>query len=803
MSQGIDKVAYTLPLLPLKDIVVFPHMILPVFVSEEICLRAVEAACAKERLLFLSAFQSEKSRSEHKHAVSVELKASTPPPFDVYDVGTIANVMRMRKLPDGRTKVLIQGLSRALLVGLKHTEPYPLAHVQVLVDEDHSQDTSALCRSMKEHLEKLAPLGRSIAPDLLMLVDDMTDVGKLSHFIASHLGLGMTEAQKILATPHPVERLQKVHNMLVRELELVLHAARRPSSASKEDFSANALDAKEEMDELREKVTKSGMSLEARRECFKQVRRLERMNPDSSEATLTRTYLEWMVELPWELLTETKIEMAWCQKVLDEDHFGLSHIKDRILEYIAVKKLNPEIKGPILCFVGPPGVGKTSLGKSIARAMGRKFVRMSLGGVRDEAEIRGHRRTYVGALPGRIVQHLKQVGSRNPVFMLDEIDKLGADFKGDPASALLEVLDPEQNHGFCDHYLAVPFDLSQVIFLANANRLETISPALRDRLEIIEISGYSEEEKTHIAREYLIPKVVSEHGLQGVGVQFQESAVQAVIQGYTKESGLRALEKKIAAIARKLARDIAQNNEKNNEKSPKERKPLKVSPKLVKELLGEELYFTEDHNSFAQKVGVCVGLAYTPTGGEILQIEAKMMPKEKGAPGQLILTGQLGDVMKESAQTALSCVRSVLASHFFIPDSVFHGADIHVHVPAGAIPKDGPSAGVALALALASACCQKPLPQNRAFTGELSLYGNILPIGGVREKILAALRAGIDKVCLPHKNKGSFAELPLAIKRRVEVCFVSHIDEVFVQCFETKRPIERLSQGDQVVATSF
>lgn len=791
MSQGIDKVADCLPLLPLKDIVVFPQMILPVFVSEDICMRAVDAACAKDRFIFLSAFRSEVNR---EHEAFVELKVSTPPPFDVYDVGTVATVMRTRKLPDGRTKVLIQGVSRALILSLKQSDPYPVVSMKLLLDKEVPQEGDALCRAVKELLEKLVPFGRSISPDLLMLIEDVSDVGRLANLVASNLGLKIVEAQKVLATSDPFERLRKIHSLLLKELESYSNSAtnRGFSNQAKEESVKNQreqylreqlkalkhelgeLDGKEEIEDFREKIIKSGMSSDAQNECLKQARRLERMNQDSSEATLTRTYLEWMIDLPWTRVSEAKIEMSHCKQILDEDHYGLEKIKDRILEYIAVKKLNPDLKGPILCFVGPPGVGKTSLGRSIARALGRKFVRISLGGVRDEAEIRGHRRTYVGAMPGRIIQTLKSVGTRNPVMMLDEIDKLGADYKGDPASALLEVLDPEQNHSFSDHYISVPFDLSQIIFLANANRLDTIPAALRDRLEIIEVSGYSEEEKSEITRQYIIPKVIGQNGLNPDLIQFHDNAVSLVINSYTRESGLRSLEKHIATITRKLARYVAENDEKG-----KDRKTVKVTAKMAKELLGEERYFHDDHDIYKKRIGVGVGLAYTQTGGEILELEVTLM----NGSGKLILTGQLGDVMKESAQTALSCVRS-FAKQLKIDPEKFTNFDIHLHVPAGAIPKDGPSAGIAIAVALVSALTNQYVCQDVAVTGEITLHGRVLPIGGVREKLLAALRAGIKLVCLPEKNKGSFAELPLTIRRRIDVRFVTRLEDVLKECIE-------------------
>ncbi|MES2614239.1 MAG: endopeptidase La [Bdellovibrionota bacterium] len=783
-AHALERISDSLPLLPLKDVVIFPQMILPIFVSEDICLRAIDEALSKDRFIFLSAFQSDLAGDS---LGCPELKVSTQAPFDVYDIGTVATILRTRKLPDGRTKILIQGISRASIISLRHVEPYPRVQLRLHLEQDSEKNNLSenLFKTMKEQLEKVVTIRKSISPDVLMLLEDVDCIGKFADLVASHFGLKIVEAQKVLGTFDPVVRLHKVQALIMRELEQI-----PPKNTKDESFKNHKefylreqmksiknelgeMDGKDELEDIREKIVQAQMSEEANTECIKQLKRLERMNQDSSEASLTRTYLECMVELPWQKYSVSSIGMTHCKKVLDTDHYGLDKIKDRILEYIAVKKLNPQLKGPILCFVGPPGVGKTSLGKSIAKALGRKFARISLGGVRDEAEIRGHRRTYVGALPGRVIQALKTAGVKNPVLMLDEMDKLGSDYKGDPASALLEVLDPEQNHNFSDHYVAVPFDLSQVIFLANANRLDTIPPALRDRLEIIEISGYTEEEKSEITRQFIIPKIVEQSGLSTDLVQFHDNAVSLVIHSYTRESGLRSLEKNIAMIARKLARYYAENDEKG-----KVRKPVKVTAKVAKELLGEERYLSEEHNIHKKHVGIAVGLAYTQVGGEILELEVKLF---KGN-GKLTLTGQLGDVMKESAQTAFSCIRG-LASELKIDPQKFAEFDVHLHVPQGAIPKDGPSAGIGIAMSLISAFRNEPLRQDIAMTGEVSLNGRVMPIGGVREKLLAALRNNITTVCLPEKNKGSFAELPITIKRKINVCFVSNILEVAEICF--------------------
>ena len=784
-----EKIPEQLPLLPLKDIVVFPQMILPVFIAEDVCLKAVEAAMAGDKLIMLSAFQAEDGKKKEGDKTT-ELKASSPVPFDVYDVGTVAMVMRTRRLPDGRFKVLIQGLRKASIQELTQQEPFPSVRVQLLQEQtlsaENTAESEALMRTVREQLEKLVALGRTLTADILVMLEDISEPGRLADLVASNMNLKISDAQWVLATTSAFERLQRIHKLLVREVE-VNSAQQRIQSAAKEEVGRASrehylreqlrairaelgeLDGKDDMDELRDKVQRAQMSAEALTEATKQLKRLERMNQDSSEATITRTYIEWLCDLPWGKQSETQLDIVKCREVLEEDHFGLDKVKDRILEYIAVKKLNPSAKGPILCFVGPPGVGKTSLGRSIAKSLGRKFVRLSLGGMRDEAEIRGHRRTYVGAQPGRLMQALKNVQVKNPVIMLDEIDKLGADYKGDPAAALLEVLDPEQNHNFSDHYINVPFDLSQVIFIANANRLDTIPAPLKDRLEIIEVTGYSEDEKREIAKQYIIPKSIEQTGLTANLVQFQDTAVELMINSYTRESGLRNLEKHIASITRKVARSVAEADA-----GGKSRKLCKVTPKVAREMLGEERYSTDEHDLAAQRIGVATGLAYTSVGGEILYIEVNLLPGK----GQLILTGQLGEVMKESAHAALSNIKSRCAT-LGIDPKLLSDNDIHLHFPAGAIPKDGPSAGITIASALLSALTQQPVRQDVAMTGELTLHGRVLPIGGLREKVLAALRIGIKRVCVPERNRSAVAELPVSIRKRLDVVYVATIDELW------------------------
>lgn len=790
MQSGLEPLPSQLPLLPLKDIVVFPQMILPVFVSEDICLKAVDKAMTGNRFLFLSAFKSDNSGGRD----SPELASHIQPPFDVYDIGTVALVMRTRRLPDGRTKVLIQGIEKARAVRLISSEGYPTVEISRVTDvpddEGTQAKTEAVARSVREKLERLVAMGKNMSPDILMVLEDLSCPGKLADLIASHLGLKIVDAQRVLGTSGKLARLERVHDLLARELE-VFNMQMRIQSQAREEMTKNQrenflreqlkairaelgdFEGKDDVEELREKVYQAEMSPEAKDEALKQVKRLERMNAESSEATITRTYVEWLIDLPWNRASEESVELRKSKVILDEAHFGLDRIKDRVLEYLAVRKLNPTIKGPILCFVGPPGVGKTSLGRSIAGSLGRKFVRISLGGLRDEAEIRGHRRTYVGSHPGRIIQALKSAGVRNPVIMLDEIDKLGSDYKGDPGSALLEVLDPEQNHNFSDHYISLPFDLSQVVFIANANRLDSIPAPLLDRLEIIEVSGYTHEEKFEIAKQFIIPKSVEKNGLPNKLVQFHDSAVDYIIDNYTRESGLRNLEKQVSAVARKLARNFAERDEQGIE-----RRQVKVTPKLVRMLLGQERFLGDEHQPDAQRVGVAVGLAYTQTGGEILELEVNLVPGKGG----LMLTGHLGDVMKESAHAAFSYVRS-RSGDFGIPSGVLKEHDVHLHIPAGAIPKDGPSAGVAIAVALISLLLDEPIRQDVAMTGEITLHGRVLPVGGLKEKILAAARSGVRIVCVPDRNRSAVSELPATLKRKVDIRLVSSVDEILQECF--------------------
>lgn len=778
-----------LPLLPLKDIVVFPHMIVPVFINEDLCINAVEYALANHGKIFLSAF---KVPGEDGEGLDCSLDA----PFDVYNTGTVCSVMRRRKLPDGRMKVLIQGLHKGSISELISSESFPSVRVQTMADvmvAAGSSELEALVRAVRESLEKVVSLGKVLLPDILMILEDVSDPSRLADLVASNLGLKVADAQRILAVQNPLERLKRVHQYLSREIEVYQMQVRIQSQAKEEigrmqrehylreqiKVIKNELgdnDGKDEVEGLWKKLETVALTDEAKEETTRQLRRLERMHSDTSEAALTRTHIETMLSLPWSKKSEDSLDIAKTKSILDEDHYGLDQVKDRILEFLAVKKLNPKAKSPILCFVGPPGVGKTSLGKSIAKSMGRSFSRIALGGVRDEADIRGHRKTYVGAYPGRVITSLKQAQTSNPLIMLDEIDKLGSDHRGDPSSALLEVLDPEQNKLFVDHYLGVSFDLSDVMFIANANTLDTIPAPLRDRLEIIEVSGYSEEEKLIIANQYIIPKVIKETGIDVTNVVFSKTSVSAIINGYTRESGLRGLEKQIASVCRKLAREFAEKGVLQGAEG--EKGTLKLTPTLIQKHLGASKYGDNFYHHEAMK-GVSLGLAYTQYGGEVLAIETNLLPSPSP---KLVLTGQLGDVMKESAHAAFSFLRS-RSVEFGIDSAILDKNEIHVHIPAGAVPKDGPSAGITLATSILSALLGRAPVAKTAMTGEITLHGLVLPIGGLREKLLAAQREGVEHVLAPFKNKAAYEALPANIKRKIKVSFVKSYKEVFDHMF--------------------
>ena len=759
----------TLPLLPIRDIVIFPFMIVPLFVGREKSISAVDAALTKDRLIFMT---TQKDISDEE-----------PPPKGLYQTGTVGIVMRMLKLPDGRVKILVQGLTRAIVKEYVQEKPAYIVSIEKVKETTVSQpplEVEAMIRNVKEQLEKLASLGKVISPEIMMIIEGMNEPGRLADIVAANLGLKIEDAQNALEIFDPIKRLERVNEYLVKELQVATMQAKIQSQAKEEmDKSQREYflreqmrairselgemeEMTEEIDEIRKKVKKAKMPSDVEKEALKQTDRLESMHPDAAESALIRTYLDWLVELPWSKSTKDTLDIKKAKKVLDEDHYNLEKVKERILEYLAVRKLHQKSKGPILCFVGPPGVGKTSLGRSIARAMGRKFVRISLGGIKDEAEIRGHRRTYVGALPGRIIQGMKQAGTNNPVFMMDEIDKIGTDFRGDPSSALLEVLDPEQNYAFSDHYLNLPFDLSKVMFITTANLLDPIPDALKDRMEVLELAGYTEEEKLEIVKKFIIERQLVENGLNNKLLQISDEALKKIVSEYTKEAGLRNLEREIASVCRKVARKVAEG----------EKKPALVVPKTVEEYLGVPKFLSELEQE-EDEVGVATGLAWTPVGGEILYVEATTM---KGK-GSLTLTGHLGDVMKESAHAALSYTRS-RAKSLGLTEDFYKEIDIHIHVPAGAIPKDGPSAGVTMATALISTLTKIPVSKDITMTGEITLRGRVLPIGGVKEKALAALRAKIRTIILPEKNKKDIEEIPKDIQKKLNFIFVKHMDDV-------------------------
>ena len=774
-----------LPLLPIRDIVVFPFMVLPLFVGREMSIKAIESALGTNKMVLLVAQKS--------------LDIENPTPKDMYSLGTIGLIMRMLKLPDGRIKILVQGISKAKILEYAETVPFFTVKIEKIIEkknEKSSLEVEALMRTVKEQLEKIINFGRIVVPDIMMILENIEDPGRLADMIASNLGLKVDIAQEILEMIDPVARLKKVSEVLTKELD-VLSMQQKIQAEAKGEMDKTQreyylreqvkaiqkelgdLDERsEEISDLKKRIQEAKMPEKVAKEAEKQLKRLDRMHPDSAESATIRTYLEVLVELPWSKKSKDKLNIKTASKILNDDHYDLDKVKERILEYLAVRKLKEKMKGPILCFAGPPGVGKTSLGKSIARALGREFVRISLGGVRDEAEIRGHRRTYVGALPGKIIQGIKQAGTLNPVFMMDEVDKIGTDFRGDPSSALLEVLDPEQNNAFMDHYLAVPFDLSNVMFITTANLLHTIPSPLRDRMEVIEISGYILEEKAGIAANYLIPRQLEANGVTNKYAQITEPALKTIISQYTREAGVRNLEREIATIFRKIARKIAEGKP----------KLYKITPLNLQQYLGIPKFLPEEEQK-KDEVGVATGLAWTEAGGDIIYIEATLM---KGK-GNLILTGQLGDVMKESAQAALSYIRSKGKELGINPD-IFSKNDIHIHVPAGGIPKDGPSAGITMASSIASALTNIPIRKDVAMTGEVTLRGRVLPIGGLKEKILAAKAMGIKTIILPKRNERDLEEIPKHVKNDLKFIFVEQMDEVFQSAFKREiSPVRAVS----------
>jgi ATP-dependent Lon protease len=777
-----------IPLLPLRDVVVFPHMIIPLFVGREKSIKALEVAEDHDSRILLVAQKNAKS--------------DMPRPGEMYDVGVIAEILQMLKLPDGTLKVLVEGQDRAEIVRFSPREEYFEVEVREATQRVQvTREVEALMRSVCAKFEEYIKLNVKMPPEAVLSTSNIEDPDRLADVIVSHMSIKVIEKQKMLETINPVERLEALAKLLDSETEIlqiekrIRGRVRHQMEKSQKEYYLNEQmraiqkelgsgrdDPREELNKLRKKIKEAKMSEEAEEKALKELKRLEQMPPMSAEGTVVLNYIDWLISLPWSKSTKDKLVISDAERILDEDHYGLEKIKERIIEYLAVRQLVKKIKGPILCFVGPPGVGKTSLSKSVARSMGRKFVRLSLGGVRDEAEIRGHRRTYIGAMPGRIIQSMKKVKSKNPVFLLDEIDKMSTDFRGDPSAALLEVLGPEQNDSFSDHYLEVDFDLSEVFFITTANVLHRIPQPLKDRMEVIQLPGYTEEEKVKIAEMFLVPKQLEANGLKPDNLRFSGAVLSYIIRRHTREAGVRNLERELARICRKVARDIVKNG--------KDTKVV-VTVRNLHKFLGPAKF---KHRKAEEKdeVGLATGLAWTEVGGEILVSEVTVMDGK----GNLTITGQLGDVMKESAQAALSYVRSKarelgLSKHFY------QKTDIHIHVPEGAIPKDGPSAGITMATALASALTKRPVKRDVAMTGEITLRGRVLPVGGVKEKILAAHRAEIETVIIPRENEKDLKDIPVKVRSALRIVSVDHMDDVLREALWKESPESPLKEEDR------
>ena len=761
--------SYKLPLLPLRDVVIFPHMVAPLFVGREKSIRALEEAMKTDKKILLSA--------------QIDAKTNDPGPEDIYKVGTIGTIVQMLRLPDGTVKILVEGVNRAKLIGYEDENKFFNVEVEDLAEESESDvETNAIMRSLTEAFEDYTKLNKKVPTETLVTIAAIEDASKLSDTIASHLTFKLSDKQEVLECLDCAKRLEMLFEKIQSELEILQvekkirnRVKKQMEKAQKEYYLTEQMkaiqselgdkdDLKTEILEFEESLKSKDMPEDIRKRVEKEIRKLKGMSSMSAEATVVRNYIDWLVTLPWNSdLTEDEVSLDKAQEVLDEDHFGLEKPKERITEFLAVRTLTEKLKGPILCLVGPPGVGKTSLAKSVARSMGRKFVRISLGGVRDEAEIRGHRRTYIGALPGKIIQGMKKAGSKNPVFLLDEIDKVGTDFRGDPASALLEALDPEQNSTFNDHYLEVDYDLSQVLFITTANVLHTIPWALQDRMEIIKLSGYTELEKNKIAKKYLIPKQLENNGLNNSNVKFSDKAVNFTIQRYTREAGVRTLEREFGTLCRKTAKEVVKNGKDYS---------LNITPKVVQKLLGAPK-FKHGEIEDSNQIGMSTGLAWTEVGGELLNIEVTIVPGK----GNFTVTGKLGEVMQESTRAAMSYVRS-RGHRLGLDRNFYQKIDIHVHVPEGAQPKDGPSAGIAMATAILSGLIQKEVKRDLAMTGEITLRGRVLPIGGLKEKILAAHRGGVNTVLIPKENEKDLADIPKEVLKDIDVISVSHMDDV-------------------------
>src|SRR5690349_16995986 len=787
-----DRVSgYRLPLLPLRDIIVFPHMVVPLFVGRDKSLSALEEAMAGDKQLLLAAQR--------------RAKTDDPNEEDIFSIGTVSHIIQLLRFPKGPVKVLVEGRARARVKGFAQIDPFFVCDVDDVDEPEHdTAEVQALMRSVQDVFEDYVKLNTRIPPEMLVSVRTIDEPGRLSDTIVAHVALKLKDKQELLETPSPAKRLERLGELMQGEIEirqvekkLRTRVKKQMEKQQKEYYLNEQMQAiqkelgdrdefKNELNELESKIKSKKMTKEAKERCLKELKKLKQMSPMSAEATVVRNYLDWVIALPWDDKTEDRHDINEAEKILEAEHYGLKKVKERILEYLAVQALVPRQRGPILCLVGPPGVGKTSLARSIAHATGRKFVRQSLGGVRDEAEIRGHRRTYIGALPGKIIQSLKKVGSQNPVFLLDEIDKMSMDFRGDPASALLEVLDPEQNNTFNDHYLDLDYDLSDVMFITTANQQHAIPLPLQDRLEIIELPGYTEWEKVAIARQYLIPKQAENNGVKDLAIEWTDEALTAIIHRYTKEAGVRNLEREIATVCRKIAKDWLAKGRAGDAK-------FHVTAEALVAWLGVEKY-REARREKDDEIGLANGLAVTAFGGDLLTTEVTIVPGK----GKLTLTGKLGEVMQESAQAAMSYLRS-RAGTFGLSNDFQNKVDVHVHFPEGAIPKDGPSAGITMATAMASALLRIPVRQTIAMTGEVTLRGRVLPIGGLKEKILAAHRAGITTVLIPDDNKKDLKDIPEAVLEQIAIVPVKHMDEVARNALAVVNPEEFLREPSHVV----
>lgn len=778
-----------LPLLPLRGILVFPYMVIHLDVGREKSVNAIDEAMNKDRIIFL--------------ATQREAQTDNPSKEDIYSIGTIAEVKQLLKLPGGTIRVLVEGLARGEIKDYLVDEKIVRVKVQEYEESEvRDPETEALTRSLIGNFEQYVKISKKIPPETVVNIVNLEDSSRLADIIASHLTLKIEEKQSILDALDVKVRLERINEIIAKEIEIVeierkinVRVRKQMEKTQKEYYLREQIKAiqkelgdkderVQEGEDYRKKIAEAKLPKEVEEKALKEVERLEKMPPMVAESAVIRNYLDWLLGLPWNKQTKDRMDIVKAEEILDEDHYGLEKVKERILEYLAVRKLAKKMKGPILCLVGPPGVGKTSLVKSVARALERKYIRMSLGGVRDEAEIRGHRRTYVGAMPGRVIQGIRQVGSKNPVFCLDEIDKMSSDFRGDPSSALLEVLDPEQNATFSDHYIEAPFDLSKVMFITTANGLHTIPRPLLDRMEVIHISGYTEEEKVRIAEKYLLPKQIKEHGLKEEELQVSENAIRKIIRNYTREAGVRNLERQMANIARKAAKDIVQDKATN----------IKVTAQNLETLLGIPRFRYGVAVNY-DEAGIATGLAWTEVGGDTLAIEVSLL---KGK-GKLTLTGKLGEVMKESAQAGYTYIRSRAAS-LGIEENFHEKYDIHIHVPEGAIPKDGPSAGITMATALASALTDRKVRSDVAMTGEITLRGRVLPVGGIKEKVLAAHRAGLSTIILSLENKKDLEDVPATIKKKINFVLVEHMDQVLEHALEhsSEQVQEQASEKDEI-----